>query len=361
MGNFNDSFGGGMLQAAGNSVLGSLIGLATAGWQDRRQIEQQKKLQELQEAGNKRMADYQQKLAMEMWEKTNYPAQVEQLKLAGLNPGLLYGKGGGGGTTANASVGSVSGGSASSGQGEILQGIGLMQQQQQMRLQNAQIKVLESQANKNNVDAKKAEGVDTDLANKQIESLSQGIENAKAQKLLTEADVYLRNLQSSMESINIDFNKRTFDDRADEILWNAKRTFELMKQAENETYISNSTMKNKISIVNAEVIKSWLTNALVEADIKLRKAQTGNTLQSTEESKQRIEKIKSDIDVNKASIDKMAKDISQGQMKLDINEFDSEMRAKYPSLFNVIGESFNDMLQRLRGINGIPDPQVIYK
>ena len=32
------------------------------------------------------------------WE-TNYPAQVEQMKLAGLNPALAYGMGGGGGVT----------------------------------------------------------------------------------------------------------------------------------------------------------------------------------------------------------------------------------------------------------------------
>lgn len=348
MGNFNDSFGGGMLQAAGNSVLGTIMGLATAGWQDRRQLEQQRKLQELQEAGNKKMADYQQKLAMQMWEQTNYPAQVEQLKLAGLNPGLLYGKSGGGGTTANASVGSVSGGTASSGQGEIMQGIGLMQQQQQMRLQNAQIKVLESQANKNNVDAKKAAGVDTELSYKQIESLSQGIENQKAQIKLTEADTYLRNIQSSIENLNFDFNKRTFEDRTNEVLWNAKKAFEYMKQAENLTYISDATLNDKIAIVNAEAIKGYLANALI-------KAQTDNTYQSTieskqrvEESKERIKKIQSDIILNDETIKKWAVELAQGQANIDIRTFEAEIRANYPGIGNTIGESLNDFLKRLR-------------
>ena len=42
---------------------------------------------------------------MKMWEATNYKAQVEQLKKAGLNPGLLYGMGGAGGATTNAAQG----------------------------------------------------------------------------------------------------------------------------------------------------------------------------------------------------------------------------------------------------------------
>jgi hypothetical protein len=52
-----------------------------------------------------------QDLQFEMWKKTNYPAQVEQMLKAGINPATLYGKGGAGGTT----TGSQSGGSAAGG------------------------------------------------------------------------------------------------------------------------------------------------------------------------------------------------------------------------------------------------------
>ncbi len=50
-------------------------------------------------------------LQMDMWNKTNYGAQVAHMEKAGLNPALMYGMGGGGGTTA----GSQGGGNASSG------------------------------------------------------------------------------------------------------------------------------------------------------------------------------------------------------------------------------------------------------
>ena len=52
----------------------------------------------------------QRRMQMQMWEDTNYAAQVEQLKKAGLSIGLMYGKGGAGGaTTAPSGMGMIGG------------------------------------------------------------------------------------------------------------------------------------------------------------------------------------------------------------------------------------------------------------
>ena len=51
-------------------------------------------------------------LQFDMWNKTNYGAQVKHMLEAGLNPALMYGSAGQGGTT-----GSQTGGSAPSGSG----------------------------------------------------------------------------------------------------------------------------------------------------------------------------------------------------------------------------------------------------
>ena len=93
------------------------------------------------------LADYNAAKQLEMWKATNYPAQVEQMKLAGLNPALAYGMGGGGGVTANVATGKTSGGQAPSGGGEILaaQAMGL-----QLRMQEAQIKNIEADTNLKN-------------------------------------------------------------------------------------------------------------------------------------------------------------------------------------------------------------------
>lgn len=54
-----------------------------------------------------------QRLGMQTWKATSYPAQVEMMKQAGLNPALMYGQGGGsGGTTSTPSGGGASGSQA---------------------------------------------------------------------------------------------------------------------------------------------------------------------------------------------------------------------------------------------------------
>lgn len=47
----------------------------------------------------KRMTDYNMKKQLELWEKTGYGAQVEQMNKAGVNPAMMYGSAGSGGST----------------------------------------------------------------------------------------------------------------------------------------------------------------------------------------------------------------------------------------------------------------------
>ena len=84
---------------AASGLIGTGMGLLLEGHNDRRQLRQQEKLQNLEIKGSKELTDYNAAKQLEMWKATNYPAQVEQMKLAGLNPALAYGMGGGGGVT----------------------------------------------------------------------------------------------------------------------------------------------------------------------------------------------------------------------------------------------------------------------
>ena len=56
------------------------------------------------------MADYEQELGLKMWKDTNYPAQVEMMKEAGLNPAAVLSNGGGGSGATGASAAGVGGG-----------------------------------------------------------------------------------------------------------------------------------------------------------------------------------------------------------------------------------------------------------
>lgn len=112
-------------QQVGNSVAGGVgAGIAGMGinmldealfgdYRRQNQLDQQEALQRNQAYYGKEMMNHQNKLQMEMWENTNYDAQVQQLKKAGLNPAMIYGQGQGGGVTGSGGMGSIGTGTAS--------------------------------------------------------------------------------------------------------------------------------------------------------------------------------------------------------------------------------------------------------
>lgn len=167
------------------SVAGSVFGLAMQGQNDRRQISQQGKLQAMQIQGNKTMLDYQKQKELEMWEATSYPAQMAMLKKAGLNPALMYGMGGGGGTTVGGGGSSVGGGNAPVGGGEIgtMMGIGLQTK--------AQIELLKAQK----------ENIEADTANKAADTTYTGgakTENTQANTNKQIAEGWETNLRAAL-------------------------------------------------------------------------------------------------------------------------------------------------------------------
>ena len=104
------------------------MGLLLEKHEDQRQLEQQQKLQDIQIQGQQAMGEFNQGLAKQMWDYTNYENQMKHIEAAGLNPALMYGMGGGGGVTANTPTGNVTGAQAPSGTGHEVQdmaGMGL--------------------------------------------------------------------------------------------------------------------------------------------------------------------------------------------------------------------------------------------
>jgi hypothetical protein len=68
-----------------------------------------KKTMDMQLQNQKELNEHQQQMQLDMWDKTNYKAQVEQMKKAGLNVGLMYEGGGQGGSTQSSVGGSAQG------------------------------------------------------------------------------------------------------------------------------------------------------------------------------------------------------------------------------------------------------------
>lgn len=272
-------------QQIGGGAAGAILGLALGGWNDKRQYNQQEDLQRLQIQGNKEMTDYAYKKQMEMWNATNYWAQVEQMRKAGLNPAMMYGMSGGGGATMGSGGGGVSGASAPVGGGEVgaMMGMGM-----QMQMIKAQKDLIEAQTNKTNTEANKIGGVDTKKTETEILDLTQGITNKQAIEKLTR-------VQTTIAELDAQLKGKTIEEQEEIIQWAAGKALYDMEMAEREAFIQKATMNNKIDQVKAELIGTYLRNTLTSA-------QTDAT--------------KKGIEVNTAQIAKMAQDVAQGWKQL---------------------------------------------
>lgn len=177
---------------ATGSIFGSLMGNKMQEDQFGNQLTLMKKQHEY----NEKSANAAQKRAYEMWEDTNYAAQIEQMKKANLSPGLMYGQAGAGG-------GTVSGAQGQGTSQPIDKSIEMKLKGQELGLQLAnlasQIKLNESQANKNNAEADKTSGVDTELAKTSIENLISQTKNEKDRNTLIWAEKRFKEAAADMQ------------------------------------------------------------------------------------------------------------------------------------------------------------------
>jgi hypothetical protein len=120
--------------------MSAILGMIQAGanmWGQDRQRRNQQDLMNQQMRNQMGLNQQGSDLQYQQWLRTNYPKQIEMMKKAGLNPALMYAKGGPGGTT-----GSQTGGSATGGQAASMNPMDIAN----LSLMNAQRKKLEAEA-----------------------------------------------------------------------------------------------------------------------------------------------------------------------------------------------------------------------
>lgn len=256
------------------SSLGGAIGGMGMNWIDealfgkkrrKQQIEQQQKLTDIQIDANKQLADYGMGISKEMFEHTGYAAQRRQMEEAGLNPALMYGQAGAGGSTMAIGAGNASGSQASDEMDQKqaatqMQGMGL-----QSAMLASQIKVNEAQANKLNAEAElstaqtKTENEKRTILveNMKQEGVSQwyaNLENEmKRNPPLKENEVMM--FRNESYDVYTGFRKTSY--------WNQELTNGLLKSAAEINNIDMSTL-----LVDKKVEGYWqeLANATKEAD-----------------------------------------------------------------------------------------------
>lgn len=247
------------------TAIGAGLGLATANWQDKRQLEQQKKLQELGIAGSKEMGKFNQGLALEMWDKTNYKAQRQQMEKAGLNVGLMYGGGGAGGGTTSTPTGSVASGNAPSGGGEIGMGI---QMGLTAEMQTAQIENIKANTEKTKVDTVKTAGVDTEAVVTGIAAMKQNTANAAIQEQILEFEKQIKGIEANIaERTQYDLisQQRSI---ADKLLGEAESAYNAGKLS-REAYEDN-LKQIKIATTEAQLRVSAQKAGLIKTDAETK-------------------------------------------------------------------------------------------
>lgn len=240
-----------------NNIIGAGMGLLLEGHNDRRQLKQQQALLNQQYKMDNAMANQNWARQYQFWEATNYDAQVQQLKKAGLNPALLYSKGGPGGVTGQQGA-HVASANAPTGGMEVMN----------MIMNKAQLDLIRAQTEKTKAEATKTAGIDTQVGQQTIEQMKQQINSAKTQQALTE-------VQTAIASITEHIMGQTQNAEISKIL-------AATRLINNDASISDATKKDIINRVHTEAMGAILQNWLTAAQTKLTNAQTKTEKQKIE-------------------------------------------------------------------------------
>lgn len=294
-----------MLGSTIGSALGSAgLGMLLSNWEDKRQVEQQQRLQDMQIKGQQQMGRFNQGLALDMWEKTNFEAQRKHLEKAGLNVGLMYAQGGPGGTTATP-TGNVTGATA---QQKGAQNFGMgMQLALQTELQKATIALTQAQANKAKVEADKLKGVDTEKVGTEIQSekIRQRLMDYEAQVKEIERNIKRDTEANQIQAISEAANKATAD----------------AKMAEQQAEVWERTKETVIRQIDQTADEQLVRIAATKAGILKTGAETSEIQKQIELAAQQITKIRQEIPL-------MHEDRAQRNRELSMKENEIQQKLK---------------------------------
>ena len=143
-------------------------------------------------------AEKRKRSLMEWQAKYNSPEeQMKRLKAAGLNPAMIYGQSGATGTMSDVQALQAQ---VSTNDGASGMGLQMMMAQKQMEL-------IDSQINKNNVEANKTRGVDTELVSVNIKNVMQDTNNKGVLQRLTSLQADYQEVENMYQKELTEANK----------------------------------------------------------------------------------------------------------------------------------------------------------
>nr|WAE43646.1 MAG: DNA pilot protein [Microviridae sp.] len=250
-------------------VIAQVTAAALKPGQDAEQLQQQGALDQQQLNYNEQGAEFGINLANESGSPLSYPAQVNQMNEAGLNPALMYAKGGGGGQM----IGGMSVGSAQAPTAQPLSANDLtsalltgIKTASEVQVNQAQTENIKADTAKKNVEVPNIEA--------STASITQGITNQQLAAKLTQA-------QTTAVGIANAINKLTIVDQQDKIKADAEAAISNAKILLQQAHVDAATVDIKIATLKTEMVGKVLQNMLtsseitnVNADTNLKGAQT---------------------------------------------------------------------------------------
>lgn len=242
-------------------VINTAMGLALEKHNDKRQLRQHRNLGVQQLGLNIQQMKAQKDADLDFWNKTNYGAQLQHMKNAGLSPGLMYGGSGQGGSAVGGSGGNVSSPTPPIGGGEIMG----------LQLMGAQKKLLEAQANKTNVEADKTAGVDTEL---------------------TKAQGDIARIEASLA-------QDTYQDTQNKVMAEAEKMIAEARIASSKGQVQHETEQTQILIKEGELMGISIANELKREGVKLTQAQIESTVEGVKQKWAEIAVKKGKLDLDR--------------------------------------------------------------
>lgn len=270
----------------------------------------------------KAMANFYHDLSMKKWRQTGVRAQANEMRRAGLNVGLMHGN-----TAGAQGQTTVTPGGDQDAPNTVQSNSNFLD----MALAKSQIKLMEAQAKKEEAIADKTAGVDTKEAETRIDSLTQGIENQKAQEQAIKIQNRINEVEERIKNATEESVIRTID-------YTSWQNYEQWESMHRNNEIDEATMKNKIEASNVALVGMYLDNKAKRLGMSL-------TRQQINKVSQEVYNLREDVKIN-------WRKLSNEEKRTAIQAYAERIKADNPELSKVLGSAIMQNIRLLDNLMG---------